>query len=323
MDREELLKELSEKIDKGELSRDEVVSRLHLGPAIQPHGNELTKRAFQFSLAKMLYVLGTIIVIIGIVAFVTQIWEDIGSSARIAVTLGLGILIAAIGSVLLRQRPGEAIGVIFHVIGGLLIPGGVTVTMHELADPGVASVSLWPLTIAFGIVLIFYLLLTVIHKHPILTFFAIANGTVFTYLLVEASFGDPPGDLYAYLTMVLSVSYLLFAYGFRDGWNKPLIGILRFLGVSGFLGSAFSQVFDSVPWQLLYFIIVIGGVTLSVYLRSRTILVISSFFLVCHISYITGEHFADSLGWPVTLVILGFVFLAVGYASFTISRKYI
>ena len=242
------------------------------------------------------------------------------------ITLGLGLLITAIGSVLLKQKSEDNIGPIFHFIGGILIPGGVVVTLSELAKPGVNFVSPWPLAISFCVIFVFYLLLTVIHKQPILTFFAIANGTAFVYLLFEAMFEGSyykHEDLYAYLTMVIGASYLLLTYAFRDGWNKKLIGALYFLGITAFLGSTFSQVFDSVPWQLLYFIIVLGGLFLSVYVRSRIILVMSTFFLICHISFLTSQYFADSLGWPISLVILGFVFIGLGYVSVTINKKYI
>lgn len=323
MNKEKLLQELSTKVSVGEISREEVMSRLKVSPATQRESDEGTKKFSHFSVTKMLYVLGAAIAIIGIVIFVAQIWDDIGSFSRIAVTLGLGLLIAAVGSMLLKQKPDDNIGPIFHFIGGMLIPGGAVVTLSEL---NMDFVSLWPITITFGVTFGFYLLLNAIHKHPILTFFAIANGTAFIYLLVEAIVGGPyyrHRDLYAYLTMVVGASYLLFAHAFRDGWNKELIGALYLFGITGFLGAAFSQVFDSVPWQLLYFLIVLGGLFLSVYMRSRSILVMSTLFLITHVSYITREYFANSLGWPISLVILGFVFIGLGYTSLTINKKYI
>ncbi len=324
MNKEELLQELSVKISTGELSREDVLSRLDFSPAIPQESSEEARGLSHFSATKMLYVLGAAIVIIGIVIFVAQIWDDIGSFGRISVTLGIGFLIAAIGSMLLKQKPEDNIGPIFHFIGGMLIPGGAVVTLSELSIG-----SDWTMAITFGAIFAFYLLLNAIHKHAILTFFAIANGTAMIYLILNAIVGGPFKGwfginlLYQYLTMAIGASYLLLAYAFRSGWNKHLIGALYFFGITGFLGAAFSQVFDSVPWQLLYFIIVLGGLFLSVYMRSRSILVMSTLFLIAHISYITSKYFADSLGWPISLVILGFVFIGLGYASITINKKYI
>ena len=111
-------------------------------------------------MTKILYVLGAAIVVVGIVIFVAQVWDDIGSFSRIIITLGLGLLIAAIGSVLLNNKPETNIGAVFHLIGGLLIPGGALVTLYEL---NVDIDSLWPITITFGVILVFYLLLTYIR----------------------------------------------------------------------------------------------------------------------------------------------------------------
>lgn len=323
MTKEELLQELSLKVNLGEISHDEVIGRLNFAVAGEKESEGGEKMLAHFSVTKMLYVLGAAIVIIGIIIFVAQVWEDIGTLGRILVTLGLGLLFAAIGSLLLNQKPEENLGPIFHFIGGMLIPGGAIVTLNELS---LDVVSLWPITITFGAIFAFYLLLNFVHKHAILTFFAIANGTAFIYLIMESIIDEPfymHNDLYAYLTMVVGVSYLLLSHAFRDGWNKHLIGALYFFGTLGFLGAAFSRVWDSVPWQMLYFLIVIGGLFLSVYMRSRVILVLSTIFLIAHVSFVTGKYFADSLGWPIALIILGLMFIGLGYTSITINRKYI
>jgi len=322
MDKETLLQELSTKINNGEISHEEVISRFNI-ESIKQKDEKSIKKLLHFSITKMLYALGAVIVVVGIIIFIAQIWDDIGSFSRISITLGLGLLITAIGSVLLKQKQGDNIGMVFHFIGGLLIPGGAMVTLSEL---NVDMVSLWPVAITFGVIFAFYLLLNTIHKHAILTFFAIANGTAFIYILVEAIIDGPfyrHEDLYAYLTMIIGISYLALAYVFRDGWNKKLIGILYFLGIGGFLGAAFSRVSDSTAWELLYFLIILGTLFLSVYLKSRIVLAMSTLFLIIHVSYITGEYFADSIGWPISLVILGFIFIGLGYISITINKKYI
>lgn len=328
MNKEELLQELATKISTGEISRDEVVGRFGFTPIAQNDlKTENLRTSTPFSVTKMLYVLGAAIVVIGIVIFVHQIWYDIGSFGRISVTLGLGFLITAIGSMLLKNKPEDAIGTVFHFMGGMLIPGGAAVTLSEL-NLGEGD---WDIAIAFtfAVIFAFYLFLDFIHKNAVLTFFAIANGTATVYLVLNAVLGGPfegwfgIRDIYQYTTMIIGASYLLLAHAFRDGWNKKLVGILCFFGITSFLGTAFFQVFDSVLWQILYFIIVISGLALSVYMRSRSILVMSTLFLIAHVSYITSEYFANSLGWPISLVILGFIFIGLGYVSISINKKYI
>lgn len=324
MNKEELLQEISNKISTGEISREEVINRFSFAPTIQVE-EENAKISTPFSVTKMLYVLGAAIVVIGIIIFVNQIWEDIGSFGRISVTLGLGFVITAVGSMLLKNKPEENLGTVFHFIGGMLIPGGAVVTISELSLESAD----WAVAITFIAIFAFYLLLNTVNKNAVLTFFAIANGTATVYLVLNAVVGGPSEgwfgikDIYQYTTMVIGVSYLLLAHAFSDGWNNKLIGALYLFGITGFLGATFSQVFDSIPWQMFYFLIVIGCLSLSVYMKSRSILVMSTLFLIAHVSYITSEYFANSLGWPISLVILGFVFIGLGYVSISINKKYI
>jgi hypothetical protein len=326
MDKEQLLQELSIKVANGELAHDEIVQRLGLTQMVQPSHDDTieTKESHYFSVTKMLYVLGAGIVVIGIIIFMAQVWDDMGSFGHIIITLGLGLLVTLLGSMLLNKESKTKLGTVFHFIGGMLIPGGVAVTLDEMS-----LATDWSFALVFIGVFIFYLILNAVHKNAILTFFAIANGTAAIYLVLNAVIGGPISgffeieSMYEYLTMAIGASYMLLAYSFKDGWNSKLIGTLNFFGITGLLGVAFIQVFDSGAWELLYFLVVFGTLFLSVYLKSRIILIMSTLFLIAHVTYITSEYFADSLGWPVALVLLGFVFIGLGYASITINNKYI
>jgi len=316
MNKTELMEELWQKINEGEITKEELVSQLNLQttPSIE------TKEHSHFSVTGMLYVFGAAVAIIGLIIFTAQIWDDLGSLARILITLGLGFLLTGIGSSLLRQKPTDNIGVVFQFIGGMLVPGGVLVTLEEL---GANTTSLWSTALSFGAIFAFYLILTSILKHAILTFFAIANGTFFLYLLIGAIEGFRSDDIYLYLTMVIGTSYLLLAKSFRDGWNKKLLGSLYFFGISGILTAGFIKVLGSGFWELFYFAIVLICLYLSVYMRSKVILVLSTIFLIIHVSYITQEYFANSLGWPISLILLGFVIIGLGYGSVQINKTYL
>ncbi len=261
---------------------------------------------------------------LGLIFFIAQIWEDLGASGRIFVTLILGLILAGIGSFFLRTKSASHLGEVWHGLAGFLIPGGALVTLYEF---DYNFISLWPVTIVFGFIFLFYLLLNFYHRNVVLTFFALANGTALIYLLVESMVGGAFyqfQDLYAYLTMIVGLSYLLLAYSWRSGWNRYLVSVLNFLGSVGFFVAAFTRVFEFDLWKLLFFGLTIGGMALAIFvIRSRLVLLISVLFLVAHFIYITNEHFADSISWPILLVILGFIFIGLGYFSISLSRKYI
>jgi hypothetical protein len=320
MNKKELLRELSLKINTGEITQEELINKLNIPTLAQSSTSLQVKDSSHFSITGMLYVFGAAVAIIGLIIFIAQIWEDLGSMAHILITLGLGLLITLSGSILIKQKPKNNIGSIFHFIGGMLIPGGALVTLEEL---NITFDSAWPLAITFGIIFAFYLILNSAHKRAVLTFFSIANGTAFVYLLVGAIEDFRNVDLYMYLTMIIGVSYLLLAHSFRVGWNKKLLGLLYFFGTLGILGAGFIEVFDSGIWKLFYFIIVFTGLYLSVHMKSRIILALSTMFLIIHISYITGEYFANSFGWPISLILLGFMIIGLGYGSVHINKTYI
>jgi uncharacterized integral membrane protein len=131
-------------------------------------------------------------------------------------------------------------------------------------------------------------------------------------------------DIYAYLTMAIGLSYLLLSWSFSNTWNKNLVGLLNFFGSVGFFSAAFYKVFDNYGiWELLFFVLTIGGMAYAVSIKSKSILVISTMFLVSHLMHITSKYFADSIGWPISLVILGFIIIGLGYFSISLSKKYL
>jgi len=317
MTNEELLQELSTRVADGSLAPEAVRARFQV---VSP-----VSYSSRFSLTKLLYIIGGAVVMMGIIFFIAQIWEDIGSFGRIFVTLVFGLILAGIGSFFLRTKSESHLGEVFHLIGGFLIPGGALVTLNETIGLSALD-SLWPVVIVFGLIFTFYLLLNLYHRSVVLTFFTIGNGTTFLYLLVEAitdgSFYQH-GELYAYLTMITGLSYLLLTSAFRSGWNQQLVSVLNFLGSVSFFTAAFSRVSKVSFWEFLFFVFTVGGLAFAVYIRNRIILFVSALFLVAHLIYITNEYFADSIGWPISLVILGFLFIGLGYFSITISKKYI
>lgn len=97
MTNDELLQELSFKLATGQLRAEEVSSRLGLPGAVRSQAQHNVAKTSIFTVTNILYVLGAAIVVIGVIIFVSQIWDDITSVGRIGVTLGLGLLMAAMG----------------------------------------------------------------------------------------------------------------------------------------------------------------------------------------------------------------------------------
>jgi hypothetical protein len=287
-----------------------------------------TKTGFGFSFIKLLYIIGGVIVSLGIVFFVGQIWSDIGSLGRILVTFGLGLLLAGYGTHFMRTQPSTMLGDVLHAIAGLLLPGGALVVLEELGS-GINSV--WPVIIVFAAVAALYLLLLRVLTGSILVFYAIANSTIALTLLFAELFPRADQQVYLLYSMVVGVVYVYLSFAFKADWNRYLTALLSLVGAATFYISAFMSIFDgrlfynsghSLFWELLFPVLALGGMALATKVHSRILLFVTTVALIAYIIYLTNEYFADSVGWPLSLVVLGFVIIGIGYASIKLGKSY-
>ena len=103
----------------------------------------------------------------------------------------------------------------------------------------------------------------------------------------------------------------------------------RYSGLSGlgyFIGSimAYSGLFDLVhntSFELVYLAVTAAMLYACVVLQSRALLFTTVIAMLGFIGFYTAKHFANSLGWPVTLVLMGVAFLAVGTIAIKVKRQ--
>ena len=100
-----------------------------------------------------------------------------------------------------------------------------------------------------------------------------------------------------------------------------VFGLLAFFGSIMALGGWRPQ--QHLFWELLFPLLTAGGLLLSVRWQSNAFLAISAIYLVAYIGKITSEYFWQSFGWPIVLIIIGLVVVAVGYGSVSFGRKYL
>lgn len=286
-----------------------------------------------FSITTALYLIGALVVVIGIILFVIQIWDDVGSIGRIALTLGFGLLMSILGSMLLQQKNKKEyrLGVVFHFIGFTSNIIGVIVVVAEIFD-SYKDID-YVIFVTCLALSAFYFILATVHKKVFLTCFALISG-IATLYAIPATFSlfaeYDSGillEFYLYLTTFLGFCCILLANFFVNNFNKPLYYILYFGGMFGFILFGFylallAGLSDELSWDFMYTFVVLGGLLTSLYVKSQAVFFASVFFLFSYIFIITDEYFVDSIGWPASLIILGFVLMALGYSSVNIRNKY-
>jgi len=124
---------------------------------------------------------------------------------------------------------------------------------------------------------------------------------------------------WASLMTGLCVSFA--AYGMHKADRYP-----RLIALGYFVGSimAYAGLFDLVQntsVELLYLAVTAAVLYACVVLQSRALLLTTVIAMLSFIGYFSGEYFADSLGWPVTLVLMGVAFLGVGAVAIKVKQR--
>jgi len=123
-------------------------------------------------------------------------------------------------------------------------------------------------------------------------------------------------------SLIIGISLVITAYGLHKADRYP-----RLIGLGYLIGSAmlYTGLFDLVqntPFELLYLAVTASILYACVALQSRAMLLTTVLSMLSFIGYFSAKHFVDSLGWPITLVITGIIFLGVGMLAIRVKRAF-
>ncbi|MGB5326528.1 MAG: hypothetical protein WBN40_14065 [Pseudomonadales bacterium] len=119
--------------------------------------------------------------------------------------------------------------------------------------------------------------------------------------------------------LIVGANLMLTAFGLHKADRYP-----RLIAIGYFTGSvlAYAALFDLVqnsPLELIYLAVTASGLYACVVLESRALLLTTVIAMLGFIGYFSAKHFADSLGWPITLILMGVAFFGVG--AFALKMK--
>jgi len=122
-------------------------------------------------------------------------------------------------------------------------------------------------------------------------------------------------------SLIIGVSVMSAGYGLQKAGRHSGLSVLGY-----FFGSimAYLGLFDLMHgtfFELGFLALTAGMLYVCVVLQSRGLLFSTVIAMLGFIGYYTAKHFANSLGWPVTLVLMGVAFLGVGTIALKVRRK--
>jgi hypothetical protein len=122
-------------------------------------------------------------------------------------------------------------------------------------------------------------------------------------------------------SLITGVCVMLTAYGLqKEGLYQRLVGLGYFIGSI----MTYSGLFDLVQntsVELLYLAVTASILYACVVLQSQALLLTTVIAMLAFIGYYSAEYFANSLGWPVTLVLMGVAFLSVGTIAIKVKQR--
>ncbi len=265
-------------------------------------------------MSKLFGYLGGIFVFSGICVFISMYWDDFGSVARVIVTLGAGFIVFIMALVCLGDRRYVRAATPLFLIAALLQPSGIIIMLNEYSaggDPRHGSLFMAAYMIiqqgaAFWS-----------KQRTVLAFTSIFfSGILFATLcdLLEIN-GKLSGT-------VIGASLLCIAYALNRSRHQAIAPFWFFTGSFLLLLATFDGVKDT-PFELVFLGLCALLIFFSTVIRSRTLLFCGTIAMLSYIGYFTAKHFADTVGWPITLVIIGIALIALSSFAIKLNSKYI
>jgi hypothetical protein len=265
-------------------------------------------------LVHVLGVLGGTFVFAGIAVFIALQWSDLNSAARVVVTLGYGLAVFVLAWTAVRDRRFDKAAAPLFIAAAALEPTGMLVAFSEYGSGGDWR---WAGLITCGVMAAQFAFAFAALERSTLLFFAIFFGALFGWTALDLM--DADGTLAA---LVMGASMLLAAVGADRKGRGAITPFWYFMGASAFLYGVFDAV-EGTPVEIIFLAIAAAFVYGSVLLHSRTLLAVATLAILAYTAYFTGEHFVDSVGWPVALVAFGLLLIGLSAMAVRIDREYV
>lgn len=324
MDKNVLLYELKNALTRGEITQAELQS---LAPSqVLSSSTPVAHENRRVKYSEIFYFIGGFIVFLGLAILVFQNWRFLDVSIRLLATLGAAF--AFYLSALLFYYYGEStrkVALAFFLMSTLMLPIGLGVYFYQYHFDILSYNFIAPL-ICFAL---FFGTFYFVREE-----FFLALGVIFgTWLFFGGTnyliAGNPvisKSDFYTYRALFSGLSYVFLGY-YVSRLRGSLSGNMYFFGILAILASVMSLMWTghgaNVLLELIYPLILAGTFVLSVFLRSQSFLFWGVIFLMGYILRITSEYFANTIGWPIALVIVGLLFILIAYLAINFNKKYL
>lgn len=301
MTRTEALHHIVELAREHELSRKEVLEAL-------PSGNSTASW-----LRPLLATLGGLFVLAGLLAGLYLVWDELLPLTRVIIVFGAGLCALAMAIAGCLHPAYERAALPLFLLAGLFQAVGLVVLLQEYPPdwPDAVSWVLWTGVLAIQFTALFAWL-----KRTDLLFLVL----VFASLCFIAA-GDQLDVGSDWIFLALGLGGLCLSFGLERTAFRTLCPLTWVAYGLCFGGGLFVLVQSRAIFDLLLIAAAAGLIQASVVLERRSLLAVSVLMLLVYLGYYTGEYFADTLGWPISLILFGLILLALSGYAIRLGRR--
>ncbi|HPD82720.1 MAG TPA: hypothetical protein PLK85_02785 [Alphaproteobacteria bacterium] len=121
--------------------------------------------------------------------------------------------------------------------------------------------------------------------------------------------------------ITISLTVMLLGWHFKKTDHNVLAPTFYIIGSIGFLYSLFDLVKNTPFLDLSFLAVAVSMMIMSVQIKNRALLIISTIAVIGFLGYFTDEYFADVTGWPIALIIFGFFLISVSHYALKLGRR--
>ena len=265
-------------------------------------------------LVTVLSYIGGIFVFAGIAIFIGLQWGGLNSAARVIITLGPGITAFTMAMIAFTDARYQRLAMPLLLISAVLQPTGLMVAFAEYASGNDAEVAACITASTFAVQYGFTLRRWQESLVAWLTVFFASAAFGFAMDLAGVS---PTG-----VSLALGLGWLSLGTATVTGRHTILSSQLYIFGCWAALAGLFDLVEGS--WaEVLFVAAVCALVYLGVWARSRALNLANTIAFLAYTAYFTSRYFAESIGWPIALIMIGLLMIGISAAALQIDRNYL
>jgi len=121
-------------------------------------------------------------------------------------------------------------------------------------------------------------------------------------------------------SLITGLCIIFAAYGMDKAGRYPRLIIVGYFFGSIMVYSGLFDLVENTPAELIFLAVTASILYVCVVLQSRALLLTTVIAMLGFIGYFSEKYFANSLGWPITLVLMGIAFLGIGAIALKVKK---